>query len=151
MVTGVCCLRNSKLDAAARRRLARFVLSHRAGAVMGGRPQVDGAGNWPTVEFEERARAVARPRGLRAGMALGEVVAQLGPADIVTRGPAGREIWMWDGVSSALLDPDAAGPGLLAGAGIVRTNGRDDEALTVVVRFDELQQVSSVSLLASRG
>ncbi len=151
MVTGVCWLRNSKLDAVARRQLARFVLSHQEGALMSGRPQVDGAGNWPTVEFEQRAGVVARPRGLRAGMALGEVVALLGPADIVTRGPAGREIWMWDGVSSARLDPDAAGPGLLAGAGILRKNGRADEALTVVVRFDELHQVSSVSLLASRG
>ena len=130
--------------------LARFVLRRQAaGEEMGGRPQVDGMGNAPTIEFDEEGGVVGRlSRGLCAGMTLGEVVALLGQPDIVTRGPAGREAWVWDGVPSARLEAGAPGPGLLAG--IRRTAHRDQGALTVVVRFDELQQVSSVSLLACR-
>jgi len=109
---------------------------------MGGRPRIEG-GSAPTIEFEEGV-----PPRLRAGMAQGEVVALLGEPDMVTRGPAGREIWMWDGVPGARLG--AGGPGLLAGAGIARTACGPAGALSVVVRFDERQQVSSVSLLARR-
>jgi len=117
---------------------------------MGGRPQVDCVGNAPTIEFDEEGGVVRRlSRGLRAGMTLGEVVALLGQPDVVTRGPAGREAWVWDGVPKETLDPGASGPGLLSG--IRRASSRDAGALTVVVRFDEFQQVSSVSLLASRG
>ncbi len=118
---------------------------------MGRRPQVEGLSSGPTVELDEDGGVVARPRGLRTGMAVAEVVALLGPADMVTRGPAGREIRTWNGVSAALLDAGAAGPGLLAGAGIGWTSRSDDDALTVVVRFDELQRVTSLTLLACRG
>ncbi len=134
---------------------------------MGGRPQIEGVQEAPTIEFDDGGQVIVGsvrstetaatvttplpPRGLGAGMAIADVVAFLGEPDIVTRGPAGREIWMWDGVSPARLDPSVGGPGLLAGADISRTGGKSGDALTVVVRFDELLQVTSVSLLACRG
>ncbi len=115
---------------------------------MGGRPRVDGTVATVAFEVSSAPPVAAARRVLRSGMVVAEVVELLGEPQVVTRGPAGREVWVWDGVSSALLDRDAApsGPGLLAGAGVTRRD--PSSTITVVVRFDELQQVSSISLLA---
>ncbi len=136
---------------------------------MGGRPRIDGLGREATA-FDEAEALEARPgsaardpeapppappaRGtdgtLRSGMGIPEVVTLLGEPDIVTRGPGGREVWLWDAVSSRLVDmrPTAAIPGLLTGGDVAGTDG--ESVFTVMVRFDELQQVSSVSVLACR-
>lgn len=138
---------------------------------MGGRPRIEVIKTAATVAFDESEGAAPnrlvrspepkagastlqvrpRPAALRSGMAITEVVSVLGEPDIVTRGSAGREIWVWDALSSArlrLLCCDAT-PGLLTGAGIARASR--ESTFTVMVRFDDLRQVSSVSVLASRG
>jgi hypothetical protein len=149
---------------------------------MSGRPKIDGIGIAATLALATGGgfarilpaetltdqpapplTARAHQRELRSGMQPAEVVAVLGTPDVITRGAAGREAWMWDAVPQESLDLEATGAALavVAGAGARLTSGplarrcrlasSGCSTLTVIVGFDESQRLSSVRLLAGRS
>lgn len=104
-------------------------------------------------------------REIREGTDAARVVEALGSPNIVTRDDRGRDVWVYDRVSSERVEiarDVAALPithlPLGAGGAIFIVAGRDShtevrttqKTLTVVVRFDDAARVASVSLHASR-
>lgn len=106
---------------------------------------------------------------MRKRMSAAEVVAVLGSPNIVTTDSEGREVWVYDKISTDVTysnDSGGLGAGLLMGstsggtaggglgsASYSRSSGaqsRTQRTLTVVIKFDEQQKVRDFSYHASR-
>ena len=110
---------------------------------------------------EQRLTPGLVQRDVRAGMAASDVAAALGSPNIVTRDADGRDVWVYDRISSDVVETRlsawvaGAGPvgaGALAGggSGSERRTVTVQRTLTVVVRFDEAARVADVRFHASR-
>jgi len=104
-------------------------------------------------------------REIRVGMSGAEVIAALGPPNIVTTDPERREVWTYDriatetvhsssigGVSALVL---SLGSSLLGGVapGVTQSAGaevRTQRTLTVILRFDAERRVRDFSYHASQ-
>ena len=106
---------------------------------------------------------------IRKAMSAADVVAVLGSPNIVTTDGEGREVWVYDKISTDVTyshDSGGLGAGLLIGSASGGTAGgglgsgsysrsagaqsRTQRTLTVVIKFDELQKVRDFSYHASR-
>jgi outer membrane protein assembly factor BamE (lipoprotein component of BamABCDE complex) len=152
----------SALTRSARIRTAAAALALIAGAGCALNPPA-GAPAAASPDRRELTAGVVQ-RGVHAGMSGAEVVEVLGSPNIVTRGADGREVWVWDRVSSDRFSAEESGSiaGVVVGTGPSVTGGVGGQAsvrrarttstqstLTVVVRFDEAARVTTVSLHAS--
>lgn len=104
-------------------------------------------------------------RDVHPGMDAARLAEVLGSPNIVTRDAGGREVWVYDRVSTVRVERARSaglyafgigypGPGAVGGAGHAsgsdRTVRTTQRTLTVVVRLDEAARVVSVTLHASQ-
>jgi len=110
---------------------------------------------------EQRLTPGLVQRDVRAGMAASDVAAALGSPNIVTRDADGRDVWVYDRISSDVVEtrlsawvagagPVGAGAMAGGGSGSERRTVTVQRTLTVVVRFDEAARVANVRFHASR-
>ena len=119
---------------------------------------------------EERRMTVGVvQKEIRKGMAAAEVAAVLGSPNIVTTDSEGREVWVYDKISTDVTySKDSAGLGgllLIAGAGGGAAGGglgsgsynrsagaesKTQRTLTVVIKFDEQNMVRDFAYHSSR-
>lgn len=101
----------------------------------------------------ERLTAGTVQREIRKGMAGGEVATVLGSPNIVTSGPNGTEVWVYDRTFSEVSTASAGtGVWFLIGttsqdAGVRRST---QSTLTVVVKFDADKKVADVAYHQSK-
>jgi outer membrane protein assembly factor BamE (lipoprotein component of BamABCDE complex) len=90
---------------------------------------------------------------IRSGMSQAEVAEALGSPNLVTRDSVGRETWVYDKIATeaSYEQSNVYGTILILGAGqAAGATSTTQRTLTVVIRFDQSQQVESFSYHASR-
>ena len=124
------------------------------------------AAGCPSAARHERALGSADERQMtlgvvqkeiRVGMSQAEVATALGSPNIVTKDESGKETWIYDKIASeASYSQSQAGTGLLLNlllGGYSRQAGaasRTQRTLTVVVKFNDKNQVDGLSYHSSR-
>ncbi len=112
----------------------------------------------PTLSSETKAgrstlTAGVVQREIRRGMTGGEVATVLGSPNIVTSGPGGTEVWVYDRTFSQ-VEAGSASTGIWF---VIGTTGQDasvrrtsQSTLTVVVKFDADKKVADVAYHQSK-
>ena len=92
-------------------------------------------------------------REIRKGMSGGEVATALGSPNIVTSGPEGTEVWIYDQMSTR-VEASSAGTGVWFIFGVTNQNTgsvkSSQSTLTVVVKFDAAKKVTDVAYHQSK-
>jgi len=106
-------------------------------------------------------------KNIRTGMSQADVAEALGSPNIVTKDNEGNETWIYDKIATEVSYSKDSG-GIIGGAGAAIENWRlvpvggvgysksagaaaqTQKTLTVVIKFDEKQQVKSLSYHASK-
>jgi outer membrane protein assembly factor BamE (lipoprotein component of BamABCDE complex) len=84
---------------------------------------------------------------IRKGMSGAEVAEVLGSPNIVTTDAEGREVWIYDKISTDVTYSRGAGGSVSKSAGAESTTQR---TLTVVIKFDENKRVRDFAYHSSR-
>ena len=94
---------------------------------------------------------------IKKGMSAAEVAEVLGSPNIVTTDAEGREVWVYDKISTDVTYSESSGGGyatlLIAGVGGSRSAGaksKTQRTLTVVIKFDEQKKVRDFAYHTSR-
>ncbi len=94
---------------------------------------------------------------IKKGMSAAEVVEVLGSPNIVTTDAEGREVWVYDKISTDVTYSESSGGGyaslIIAGVGGRRSAGaksKTQRTLTVVIKFDEQKEVRDFAYHTSR-
>ena len=92
-------------------------------------------------------------REIRKGMSGGEVATVLGSPNIVTSGPEGTEVWIYDQMSTR-VEASSAGTGVWFIIGVTNQNTgavkTSQSTLTIVVKFDAAKKVTDVAYHQSK-
>ena len=92
-------------------------------------------------------------REIHKGMTGGEVATILGSPNIVTTGPEGTEVWVYDR-SFTQVETASAGTGVWFIAGITQQNAAvarsSQTTITVVVKFDAAKKVNDIAFHQSQ-
>ncbi len=92
-------------------------------------------------------------REIRKGMSGGEVATVLGSPNIVTSGPEGTEVWIYDQMSTR-VEASSAGTGVWFIIGVTNQNTgtvkSSQSTLTIVVKFDAAKKVTDVAYHQSK-
>ncbi len=92
-------------------------------------------------------------REIRKGMSGGEVATVLGSPNIVTSGPEGTEVWIYDQMSST-VEAASAGTGVWFIVGVTNQNSgtvkSSQSTLTIVIKFDTAKKVTDVAYHTSK-
>ena len=101
----------------------------------------------------ERLTAGTVQREIRKGMTGGEVATVLGSPNIVTSGPNGTEVWVYDRTFSE-VSTASAGTGVWFLVGVTNQNAgvqrSTQSTVTVVVKFDADKKVADVAYHQSK-
>ena len=92
-------------------------------------------------------------REIRKGMSGVEVIEALGSPNIVSTDEKGREVWVYDKISTDRVYSVDSGGGTLILAGIKRDAGSvstSQRTITIIIKFDEEKKVRDFAYHSSR-
>jgi outer membrane protein assembly factor BamE (lipoprotein component of BamABCDE complex) len=109
----------------------------------------------PACDAVKHREAVSQPtrdslsvgkvqREIRRGMTGADVVEALGSPNVVTTDELGREVWVYDRISTETAFSEGSGYAtalILGGAGRAGASSRSQRTLTIIIKFDEAKQV----------
>jgi outer membrane protein assembly factor BamE (lipoprotein component of BamABCDE complex) len=90
---------------------------------------------------------------IRKGMSGGEVAAALGSPNIVTTDEQGREVWIYDKISTDRVESESSGYGtliLFGYGGSAGSSSTSQQTLTIIIKFDNEKKVRDFAYHASR-
>lgn len=103
----------------------------------------------PQASTNERAMTLGVvQKEIRAGMSQGDVATVLGSPNMVTKDSSGKETWIYDKMASEASYSKKSGYAtllLLGGASESASARSTQKTLTVVIKFNNQQQVESVN------
>jgi outer membrane protein assembly factor BamE (lipoprotein component of BamABCDE complex) len=105
-----------------------------------------------SVNGEDRSKLSvgAVQRSVRVGMSDAEVAEQLGSPNIVSTDDEGRNVWIYDRVTTSVRATAASGPlTLLVGGGAAAAE-RSNSTLTIIVKFDKAGKVRDLAYHSSK-
>lgn len=89
-------------------------------------------------------------RSIKVGMANAGVAEVLGSPNIVSTDEEGREVWIYDRVTSSVRASAANGPLTLFVGGSAAAVERSQSTLTIIVKFDKLGKVRDLAYHTSK-
>lgn len=89
-------------------------------------------------------------RSIKVGMANAGVAEVLGSPNIVSTDEEGREVWIYDRVTSSVRATSANGPLTLFVGGSAAAAERSQSTLTIIVKFDKLGKVRDLAYHTSK-
>jgi len=101
----------------------------------------------------DRLTAAAAQKNIKVGMAGSQVLEALGSPNIISTDEQGREVWVYDKISTEQVHSESAGfwTILLAGGGSAAgSRSTSQQTLTIIVKFDEEKKVRDLAYHSSR-
>ena len=101
----------------------------------------------------DRLTVGAAQRSIKVGMSGSEVLEVLGSPNIVSTDEEGREVWVYDKVSTDQVHSESGGIwtlGLVGGYGGAGSKSTSQRTLTIIVKFDSEAKVRDLAYHASR-
>lgn len=89
-------------------------------------------------------------RSIKVGMAGASVAEVLGSPNIVSTDEEGREVWIYDRVTTSVRATAANGPLTLVVGGSAAAAERSQRTLTVIVKFDKAGKVRDLAYHTSK-
>ncbi len=92
-------------------------------------------------------------REIRKGMSGAEVAAALGSPNIVTTDEQGREVWIYDKISTDRVQSESSGYGtliLLGYRGSAGSSSTSQQTLTIIIKYDKDKKVRDFAYHTSR-
>lgn len=105
-----------------------------------------------SVNGEDRSKLSvgAVQRSVRVGMTDAQVAEALGSPNIVSTDEEGRNVWIYDRVTTSVRATAASGPlTLLVGGGAAAAE-RSNSTLTIIVKFDKQNKVRDLAYHSSK-
>jgi len=90
---------------------------------------------------------------IKKGMSGAEVAAALGSPNIVSTDEQGREVWIYDKISTDRVQSESSGYGtliLFGYKGSAGSSSTSQQALTIIIKFDHDKKVRDFAYHASR-
>ncbi|AJF06297.1 outer membrane protein assembly factor BamE [Geoalkalibacter subterraneus] len=90
---------------------------------------------------------------IKKGMSGAEVAAALGSPNIVTTDEQGREVWIYDKISTDRVQSESSGYGtliLLGYRGSAGSSSTSQQTLTIIIKFDNDKKVRDFAYHTSR-
>jgi outer membrane protein assembly factor BamE (lipoprotein component of BamABCDE complex) len=90
---------------------------------------------------------------IKKGMSGSEVVAVLGSPNVVTTDEQGREVWIYDKISTDRVQSESSGYGtliLFGYHGSAGSTSTSQQTLTIIIKFDHNKKVRDYAYHASR-
>ena len=91
-------------------------------------------------------------RSIKVGMSGAEVMEALGSPNIVTTDEKGREVWVYDRITTERFYSEGAGAWFFAfagGGGVSGSSSTSQKTLTIIVKFDEDKKVRDLAYHSS--
>jgi len=101
----------------------------------------------------DRLTVGAAQRSIKVGMSGSQVLEVLGSPNIVSTDEEGREVWVYDKVSTDQVHSESGGIwtlGLAGGAASSGSRSTSQRTLTIIVKFDQDAKVRDLAYHASR-
>ena len=89
-------------------------------------------------------------RSIKVGMSGAAVAEALGSPNIVSTDEEGREVWIYDRVTSSVRSTAANGPLTLVVGGSAAAAERSQRTLTIIVKFDKQAKVRDLAYHTSK-
>jgi outer membrane protein assembly factor BamE (lipoprotein component of BamABCDE complex) len=105
----------------------------------------EGKGNQLTVGTVQRE--------IRKGMSGSEVIESIGSPNIVSTDEQGREVWVYDKISTDRVESDSSSYGTLILFGFgehSNSSSTSQQTLTIIIKFDEEKKVRDFAYHSSR-
>lgn len=105
-----------------------------------------------SVNGEDRSKLSvgAVQRSIKVGMSDAEVAENLGSPNIVSTDDEGRNVWIYDRVTSSVRATSASGPLTLVVGGGAAAAERSQSTLTIIVKFDKQNKVRDLAYHSSK-
>jgi outer membrane protein assembly factor BamE (lipoprotein component of BamABCDE complex) len=90
---------------------------------------------------------------IKKGMSGSEVIESLGSPNIVSTDEKGREVWVYDKISTERVESSSSGYGTLILFGFGQTSSSSStrqQSLTIIIKFDEEKKVRDFAYHASQ-
>ena len=110
-------------------------------------------GSHVTDTQENRLTVGTVQKEIRKGMSGAEVAEALGSPNIVTTDEQGREVWIYDKISTERVETDSSGYGTLILFGYKKgssSSSTSQQTLTIIIKFDQAKKVRDFAYHASR-
>jgi outer membrane protein assembly factor BamE (lipoprotein component of BamABCDE complex) len=101
---------------------------------------------------EQKLTVAAAQTSIKTGMSGAEVVEALGSPNMVTTDEEGREVWVYDRVSTERVYSEGGGAwffGLAGGGGGSGSSSSTQKTLTIIVKFDKDKKVRDLAYHSS--
>lgn len=101
----------------------------------------------------DRLTVGAVQKEIKKGMSGSEVAAALGSPNIVTTDEQGREVWIYDKISTDRVQSESSGYGtliLLGYRGSASSSSTSQQTLTIIIKFDNDKKVRDFAYHTSR-
>ena len=89
-------------------------------------------------------------RSIKVGMPNASVAEALGSPNIVSTDEEGREVWIYDRVTTSVRATAANGPLTLVVGGAAAASERSQSTLTIIVKFDKAGKVRDLAYHTSK-
>lgn len=105
-----------------------------------------------SVNGEDRSKLSvgAVQRSIKVGMTDAQVAENLGSPNIVSTDEEGRDVWIYDRVTTSVRATSASGPLTLVVGGAAGAAERTQSTLTIIVKFDKAGKVRDLAYHSSK-
>jgi len=100
----------------------------------------------------EKLTVAAAQKNIRVGMSGSQVIEALGSPNIISTDEEGREVWVYDKISTDQVYSDSAGGwflGIAGGGGGAGSRSTSQKTLTIIVKFDNEKKVRDLAYHSS--
>jgi outer membrane protein assembly factor BamE (lipoprotein component of BamABCDE complex) len=89
-------------------------------------------------------------KNIKVGMSGAAVAEVLGSPNIVSTDEEGRQVWIYDRVTTSVRATTASGPLTLVVGGAAGASERSQSTLTIIVKFDKAEKVRDLAYHTSK-
>jgi len=89
-------------------------------------------------------------KNIKVGMSSAAVAEVLGSPNIVSTDEEGRQVWIYDRVTTSVRATTASGPLTLIVGGAAGASERSQSTLTIIVKFDKAEKVRDLAYHTSK-
>lgn len=110
------------------------------------------AGSLYNAQADEKLSVAKAQKDIKKGMSSAEVVEVMGSPNVISTDSEGREVWVYDKVSTQQAYQNSSGGLSIILAGISGNSGssvKNQRTLTIVIKFDSQNKVRDISYRTS--
>ncbi|MCX6639628.1 MAG: hypothetical protein NTW14_03985 [bacterium] len=100
----------------------------------------------------DRITVATAQKSIKVGMSGSQVLESLGSPNIISTDEEGREVWVYDKISTEVVTSESAGVwflGLVGGGGGSGSRSTSQRTLTIIVKFDADKKVRDLAYHSS--